>query len=61
MKQEVPLKVVKVTLYCDECGMEMRCENVLTSYPAQYEHKCKHGHKQVEDTHYPSIEYRKLQ
>lgn len=38
-------------LYCDKCGTEMQWTGVcLTSYPAQYPHKCPNCGEEVHTT-----------
>lgn len=40
-EERIEVRTVKVRLYCTKCGCEMLpTGECLTSYPAQYPHKC---------------------
>ena len=54
-------KVLTVHMKCDQCGegfMVMDGDIVLTTYPAQYPHKCnKCGYRKTFDRMYPFHKY----
>lgn len=33
-------KIIMPRAICDNCGRDMKCDMVLTSYPPQYQYRC---------------------
>ncbi len=63
MKKRTEVKTIKVELVCEECNkgvMEGCAGVVLTTYPAQYPHKCTEcgAEIHVTGTTYPYMEYK---
>ena len=68
MEKEIPefrqeeIKPVMEHMYCPKCGTEMEFTGtVLTSYPAQYPHRCpKCDYRYTTDGIYPMLKYKPI-
>jgi uncharacterized Zn finger protein len=58
MEVKENVRIVKISLYCDKCGKEMKHNGrVLMSNPAQYSHVCECGYVVNSPCIYPYIAY----
>ena len=62
MIKKVEVKTFAEKLYCDECGEEMKLNEMglvtNLTYPMQYIYQCPNcGHRETTDVQYPHIYY----
>lgn len=59
MEERKEVKTYEVSLKCDKCGKDMKCENdVIMTYHPVYKYKCECGYTCESITLYPHIEYK---